>query len=53
MFVTYDYKCEKCNIVFERFVSKLEKDKQKCYECMKPAKRLPAGPRTTFKFNDK
>ena len=52
MFVSYDYKCKTCNIVVERFVSKLMKDTQKCKECGNNLKRLPAGPRTTFKFND-
>lgn len=52
MFASYDYRCKKCNTVFERFVLKKEKDGQKCYECMAEAKRLMPGPRTTFKFND-
>lgn len=53
MYASYDYKCVTCNKVVHRFVSKLEKDKQICYDCANPTKRLPAGPPTTFKFNDK
>ncbi len=52
MFASYDYKCNNCTIVFERFVLKKEKDEQKCYECFGPTKRLMPGPATTFKFND-
>jgi len=52
-FITYDYGCEDCNLIEERFVHRREADEQYCNECGMRIRKLPAGPITTFKFGDR
>ena len=45
----YEFKCEKCNLKFEKIFSKIsEKSTEECPECGKPAKRLIS--RSNFKI---
>ena len=37
---TYDYKCEKCGYIFERFQSMTDKPLKKCPECNGAVKRM-------------
>jgi predicted nucleic acid-binding Zn ribbon protein len=53
MYVSYDYKCQWCNITQNRFIDKKEKDNQTCKRCNAPMLKLPPATKTTFKFNDK
>ena len=47
---TYEYKCEKCSITFERFQNITEEPIKKCPECGGPVKRLiGAGAGVIFK----
>ena len=59
-FIPFDYRCETCGHEEERLVLKKDKDSQRCkqlvcetHECKGQMKRMPAGPKTTFKFADK
>ena len=63
-YITFDYKCPEGHYE-TRMVQRSEMDKQWCNEpdesrfkllgkkCDAPMIRLPAGTRTTFRFNDK
>ena len=58
MFVSFDYRCE--NVLcpsrsyrVERLVEKEKRDLQHCKTCHEFMRRLPAAPRTTFRFADK
>lgn len=53
MYVTYDYRCILCKHKQTKFVKKEDCDKQLCEKCRGGLLRLPPGPKTTFKFNDK
>jgi len=47
---TYEYKCEKCGITFERFQKITEEPIKKCPECGGPVRRLiSAGAGVIFK----
>jgi len=47
---TYEYKCEKCGITFERFQNITEDPIKKCPECGGPVRRLiGAGAGVIFK----
>ena len=47
---TYDYKCEKCGEVFERFQSIMDEPIKECPECSGPVRRLiGAGAGVIFK----
>lgn len=55
--ITFDYKCPGCGYTEERFVRKSEMDVQQCDQCCHQdghiyMTRLPAGPKTTFRFAD-
>lgn len=55
MFIRFDYRCP-CGRREERFVRKSEMDSQFCTRagCMKRRMdRLPAAPKTTFRFADR
>jgi hypothetical protein len=57
-FITFDYKCPGCGWTEERLVRRDEADLQQCVECIGShdglyfMKRMPAGPKTTFRFAD-
>ena len=54
-FITYDFKCQKCGNVEERFVRRSEVGMQFC-DCVKGGAAmdsLPPAPITTFKFGDR
>lgn len=47
----YEYKCEHCNMRFEKYFSKIhEKKEEKCLSCGKMAGRLMSS--FSFKFNE-
>lgn len=52
-FVTFDYECNRCGKQHpDKLVLRSEMDAQRC-ECKGQLRRLPAGPRTTFRHADK
>jgi predicted nucleic acid-binding Zn ribbon protein len=52
-FITFDYSCTHCGAQYPNvFVRRSEMDDQSCGKCKSPLKRLPAGPKTTFRFAD-
>ena len=54
-FIIYDFKCDNCGKIEERFVKRAEVDAQRC-GCVKGGfamKQLPPGPITRFKFADR
>jgi len=53
MFISYDYRCINCKTKEARFIKKEDRDDQYCKKCKFPMLRLPPGPATTFKYNDK
>ena len=58
MFISFDYRCdnELCpsrTYKIERLVMKEAQEEQHCKTCHVIMKRLPAAPRTTFRFADK
>lgn len=60
MYIRFDYRCPSCGFQEERFVKKVEMDEQMHYYCkgkypgtVHRMTRLPAAPRTTFRFHDK
>lgn len=50
-YISFDYKCFECEKKETRLVKKNMMDFQWC--CGEMMTRLPAAPRTTFRFNDK
>lgn len=56
MFITFTYRCPSCGHEETRFVKKTEMDMQACDKHdrqLGPMTRLPAAPRTLFRFNDR
>jgi len=54
-FITFDFKCQTCGKIEERFVKRAEVGMQFC-DCVRGGSamdRQPAGPITTFKFGDR
>jgi len=52
MLVRFDYRCDNCERTTDRLVKKERQDDQHCAICCTPMRRLPAAPRTTFRFAD-
>lgn len=56
MYIRFNYRCPECSLEEERFVKKVEMDAQFCEhhgkKCPRPMIRLPAAPRTNFRFAD-
>lgn len=56
MFISFDYKCTRCEDIDSRMVKRVEMDEQTCNkpDCFSAHMiRLPAGTRTTFRFADR
>ncbi len=58
MYIRFNYRCSTCGHEEERFIKKEAMDKQPCpqvHNVRHPIfmTRLPAAPRTLFRFNDK
>jgi DNA-directed RNA polymerase subunit RPC12/RpoP len=53
MFIRFNYRCPTCGHEEERFIKKEQMDEQMCPACTVPLTRLPAAPRTTFRFADR
>ena len=63
MFIKFDYRCPDCGFQEERFVRKELMESQQCPNYAHPTDekpcysmvmtRLPAAPRTTFRFADR
>jgi len=62
-FITFNYRCSSCDHTEERFVKRTEMDSQRCTieidagllglnDCGALMTRLPASPRTHFRFAD-
>lgn len=57
-YISFDYKCTKCDSVDSRLVERKDMDSQKCkragtlFPCLGEMYKLPAGTRTTFRFAD-
>ena len=52
MYINFDYRCSPCETREPRFIKKEKKDEQTC-NCGAPMCRLPAAPKTTFRFADR
>ena len=57
LFIRFDYRCPDCGHQVERFIKKHLKDQQICPQCKRTGRRtimsrLPAAPKTTFRFAD-
>ncbi len=57
MFISFDYRCDNVlcaarSIRRERLVKKAKQDHQHCPSCGTTMRRLPAAPKTTFRFAD-
>jgi predicted SprT family Zn-dependent metalloprotease len=51
-FITFDYRCSTCDTHEEKLVLRREMDAQRCDVCKSQLVRLPANPRTHFRFAD-
>lgn len=51
MYITLDYKCLSCGYEAERFVKKVDQDKQIC-GCDKPMRKQLGATKTHFRFAD-
>ncbi len=59
MYIRFNYRCPGCLHEEERFIKKDRMDRQQCRACTGHAdglyymRRLPAAPRTSFRFADR
>jgi hypothetical protein len=53
MFIRFNYRCPSCGHEEEKFIKKEVMDKQLCPKGGVLMTRLPAAPRTTFRFADR
>ena len=55
MYIRFNYRCSTCGHEEDRFIKKEVMDRQYCFKCdsTEYMLRLPAAPRTTFRFHDK
>jgi len=53
-YITFNYRCSDCDHEEHRLVKREDMDFQPCDKCKQFTlmHRLPAGPRTHFRFND-
>lgn len=57
-YITFDFKCTKCDTVDSRMVKRKDMDNQTCdragtlFPCLGTMYKLPANTRTTFRFAD-
>ncbi len=53
-FIIFDYLCKECGAIeADKMVRRSEMDSVPCPRCPGQMTRLPAGPTTSFKFNDR